>query len=133
MRGSLIDRLRAGTCGDCSSDQVHTRRWSGVWKGSMTLRKQLLAGSAFAAAAVAIAGTLAIEALRARDRRIQLERASAAAVTEHSKEACDASPNWYLAGPREGRPSKEELAQPDADVYTKRPDTKPRFFEFFAF
>lgn len=90
-------------------------------------------GSAVAAAVIAIAGTLAIELVRARDRRIALERASAAAVIEHQKDACDASPNWYLAGPREGRPSKEELAQPDADVYTKRPDTKPRPFEYFAF
>jgi signal transduction histidine kinase len=99
----------------------------------MTLRRQLLLGSAAAAALVAIAGTVAIEALRARDRRIALERASAAAITEHQKEACAASPNWFLAGPREGPPTKEELAQPDADVYTKRPDTKPRPFEFFAF
>lgn len=90
-------------------------------------------GSAVAATVVAILGTIAIEMLRARDRRIQLERAAAAAVTDHQKDACDASPNWFLAGPREGRPTKEELAQPDADVYTKRPDTKPRFFEFFGF
>jgi signal transduction histidine kinase len=99
----------------------------------MTLRKQLMVGSAAAAIAVAVAGTLAIEMLRARDRRIALERASAAAVTEHQKEACEASPNWFLAGPREARPTKEELAQPDADVYTKRPDTKARPFEYFAF
>ncbi len=90
-------------------------------------------GSAAAAAVIAIVGTLSIELVRARDRRIALERASAAAVSEHQKDACEASPNWYLAGPREGRPTKEELAQPDADVYTKRPDTRARFFEFFAF
>ena len=59
----------------------------------MTLRKQLLVGSAAAAAAVAVAGTLAIETLRARDRRITLERASEAAITEHEREACEASPN----------------------------------------
>lgn len=99
----------------------------------MTLRRQLLIGSAVAATVVAITGTVAIETLRARDRRIALERMSAAAITDHQKEACDSSPNWFLAGPREGRPTKEELAQPDADVYTKRPDTKPRFFEYFAF
>lgn len=99
----------------------------------MTLRKQLLAGSAVAAAVIAILGTLAVETVRARDRRIQLERASAAAITEHEQAACDSSPNWFLAGPREGRPTKEELAQPDADVYTKRPDTKARFYEYFAF
>ncbi len=133
MDGSRIDQSRAGICGGCSSDLVHSRPRSGVWKDSMTLRKQLVVGSVAAAAAVAIAGTLAIETLRARDRRIALERASAAAVTEHSKEACDASPNWFLAGPREGRPTQEELAQPDADVYTKRPDTNARPFEFFAF
>jgi signal transduction histidine kinase len=99
----------------------------------MTLQRQLVIGSALAATLVAVTGTLAIEALRVRDRRIGLERASAAAISEHQREACDSSPNWYLAGPRESRPSKEELAQPDADVYTKRPDMKPRPFEYFAF
>jgi hypothetical protein len=99
----------------------------------MTLRKQLLAGGAFAALAVAIAGTIAIDVIRGRDLRLTLERVSAAAITDHQREACDSSPNWYLAGPREARPTKEELAQPDADVYTKRPDTKPRPFEYFAF
>jgi signal transduction histidine kinase len=99
----------------------------------MTLRRQLLIGSAITATLVATAGSVAIDMLRGQERRVQLERASAAAVTDHQKEACDSSPNWYLAGPREDRPSKEELAQPDADVYTKRPDTKPRPFEYFAF
>jgi signal transduction histidine kinase len=99
----------------------------------MTLRKQLLVGCAAAATVVAVAGSIAIEALRGRDLRLALERASAAAITDHQREACEASPNWFLAGPREARPTKEELAQPDADVYTKRPDTKPRPFEYFAF
>jgi signal transduction histidine kinase len=99
----------------------------------MTLRRQCLVGGALAATAVAVVGTLAIEALRFRDLRIGLERAAAATITDSQREACDSSPNWYLAGPRESRPSKEDLAQPDADVYTKRPDTKPRPFEYFAF
>src|SRR4051812_24743092 len=99
----------------------------------MTLRKQLLAGGTVAAFVVATVGTLAVDAIRSRDLRLTLERASAAAITDHQRDACDASPNWYLAGPREARPSKEELAQPDADVYTKRPDTKARPFEYFAF
>jgi len=99
----------------------------------MTLRRSLLLGSVLAALAVAAVGTVLIEGLRARDRAIQLERASAAAIVDHTKDACEANPNWFLAGPREGRPTKEQLAQPDSDVYARRPDTTPRPFEYFAF
>ena len=100
---------------------------------NMTLRRSLILGSVLAAAAVAAAGTGVIEWMRASDRTVQLERAAASAITEHTREACESNPNWFLAGPREGRPTKEELAQPDADVYTRRPDTNGRPFEYFAF
>lgn len=99
----------------------------------MTLRRSLVIGSLFAATVVAVSGTVVIESVRAADRAVLLERAAAAAITEHTREACEANPNWFLSGPREGRPTKEELAQPDADVYTKRPDTQARPFEYFAF
>jgi len=99
----------------------------------MTLRRSLIMGSLAAATVVALTGTLVIEWVRARDRAIQLERASAAAVVQHTREACEANPNWFLAGPREGRPTKEQLAQPDADVFTARPDTQARPYEFFAY
>jgi signal transduction histidine kinase len=99
----------------------------------MTLRRSLLLTSVLMAAIVAALGTVLIEWLRANDRAIQLERASASAINEHTKEGCEAHPNWFLAGPRDARPTQEQLAQPDADVYAQRPDTKPRPFEFFAF
>lgn len=99
----------------------------------MTLRRSLILGSLMAAAVVAAAGTGVAEWLRARDRAQQLENASSAAVVEHVRESCEANPNWFLAGPREDRPTKEQLAQPDADVYTARPDAKPRPFEYFAY
>jgi signal transduction histidine kinase len=99
----------------------------------MTLRRSLIFGSVLAALAVAAAGTVVIEWVRANDRAVELERAAAAAITEHTKDACEANPNWFLAGPREGRPTKEELAQPDADVYARRPDTQARPFEYFAY
>lgn len=99
----------------------------------MTLRRSLILGSLFAATAVAVAGTVVIEWVRANDRAIQLERVAASAITEHTREACEANPNWFLAGPRDGRPTKEELAQPDADVYARRPDTVARPFEYFAY
>lgn len=99
----------------------------------MTLRRSLIVGSLAAAAIIAVAGTVAIEWVRARDRAIQLERASAAAIVEHTREACEANPNWFLAGPRDNRPTKEQLAQPDADVFAPRPDTQPRPYEFFAY
>ena len=99
----------------------------------MTLRRSLMIGSLFAATAIAAAGTSVIEWVRANDRAIQVERAAAAAITEHTREACEANPNWFLAGPREGRPTKDELAQPDADVYARRPDTEARPFDYFAY
>ena len=99
----------------------------------MTLRRSLILGSVMAAAVVAAAGTGVADWLRARDRAAQLENASSAAVVEHVREACEANPNWFLAGPRDDRPTKEQLAQPDADVYTARPDTKTRPFEYFAY
>lgn len=99
----------------------------------MTVRRSLLIGSVVAAVVVAVVGTSLVEWLRARDRATQLERAATAAVVEHVKESCEANPNWFLAGPRGPRPTKEQLAQPDSDVYTPRPDAEPRPFEFFAY
>lgn len=99
----------------------------------MTLRRSLMMGSVTAALIVAAAGTAAVEWLRARDRTIQLERVAHAAVVEHTREACEANPNWFLAGPRGPRPSKEQLAQPDAEVFSPRPDTEARPFEYFAY
>lgn len=99
----------------------------------MTLRRSLILGSVMAATMVAAAGTGVSEWLRARDRAAQLENASSAAIVDHVREACEANPNWFLAGPRDNRPTKEQLAQPDADVYTARPDAKTRPFEYFAY
>lgn len=99
----------------------------------MTLRRSLILGSVGAAVVVAALTTVAIEMIRASDRAFQLERTAAASIVDHTREACEANPNWFLAGPREGRPTKEQLAQPDADVYTPRPDATPRTVEFFAF
>ena len=99
----------------------------------MTLRRSLLLSSLLVSAVAAALGTVAIESLRAADRAIQLERVAASAINEHTKEACEANPNWFLAGPRDARPTKEQLAQPDADVYAQRPDTRARPFEYFAF
>ena len=99
----------------------------------MTLRRTLVLSSVVAAVTVAAVATIAIEMVRASDRAQQLERFVAASIVEHTREACEANPNWFLAGPRDGRPTKEQLALPDADVLTPRPDTKPRTVEFFAF
>ncbi len=99
----------------------------------MTLRRSQIFGSLAAALAVAALGTLVVDGLRSRDRAQQLEQASAASVVQHVRESCEANPNWFLAGPRDDRPSKDQLTQPDADVYTARPDAKARPFEFFAY
>jgi signal transduction histidine kinase len=99
----------------------------------VTLRRKLLLSSLAAALVLSAAATAGVEWLRAADRRVALERASAAAVVQHQREVCEANPNWFLAGPREGRPTKEQMAAPDADVNLQRPDTKPRPFEYFAY
>lgn len=99
----------------------------------MTLRRTLLLSSAATAVIVSVLATIAVESLRARDRVVSLERAAQAAIVQHSREACEANPNWFLAGPRNARPTAEELAQPDADVYAARPDARPRPFDYFAF
>lgn len=99
----------------------------------MTLRRTLLLSSAATATIVAVIATIAVERVRARDRVVSLERAAQAAIVQHSREACEANPNWFLAGPRNARPTTDELAQPDADVYAARPDARQRPFDYFAF
>lgn len=99
----------------------------------MTLRRSLVLGSVLAGIIVAVPATVTMEWLRARDRALQLERAASAAIVEHTRESCEANPNWFLAGPRPARPTKEQMAAPDADVTAPRPDAQPREYDFFAF
>src|SRR5207248_3023401 len=54
-------------------------------------------------------------------------------LTDDTRERCESNPNWFLAGPRPGRPRPEVLAAPDADVTAPRPPTEMLPFEYFAY
>lgn len=89
-------------------------------------------GAALALVA-ALVVTLAVSAVRTRDRGRMLERVSASFMSEITRESCENDPQWFLAGPRIGRPSHEDRAQPDAEVRLPRPTTEALPFEFYAY
>lgn len=99
----------------------------------MTLRRQIAIASLAAALPAAVVMSLAVDWLRDRDRRATLERVSEALLTDALRDACEADPAWFLAGPRAGRPTAAERAMPDADVYLPRPSSDELPFEFFAY
>jgi signal transduction histidine kinase len=99
----------------------------------MTLRIRIVLTSLLAAALAATGLYLAVQSLRARDRATTLDRIARSSMTQHAKDACEAYPNWFLAGPREAAPTREERNQPDADVHLPRPSTKELPLEFFAY
>jgi signal transduction histidine kinase len=68
-----------------------------------------------------------------RDRRALLERVAEAQLTDVTRDACQADPGWFLAGPRTGRPSLAERQMPDADALLPRPRAEEMPFEFFAY
>jgi len=74
-----------------------------------------------------------VEWLRARDRAVALERVVASYQTELARQSCESDPQWFLAGPRVGRPSAEARLQPDADVRLPRPSSDPLPLEVFAY
>jgi signal transduction histidine kinase len=98
----------------------------------MLLRRLILI-SLILALAVAAVASWGIERVRARDRALAIERMAATQTTDLIRARCEASPNWFLAGPREAAPSAALLAQPDGDVLAPRPDANPRPVEFFAY
>jgi signal transduction histidine kinase len=100
---------------------------------TMKLRPRLLVTAVAVALPLTILLFMVNEHLRARDRRLTLERVVASQLTDDTRERCEANPNWFLAGPRPDRPSAEVLAAPDADVNAPRPPTQVLPFEFFAY
>ncbi len=95
-------------------------------------RRVLLAsvGFAFIAAVVLL---LVVERVRRADAVAALQRVAQAHQTDAVRDACEADPLWFLAGPRSGRPTMAERALPDADVKLPRPSRDELPFEFFAF
>lgn len=99
----------------------------------MTLTRRVILISAVLALLAAALVTLTVSAVRARDRGAVLQRVSASFLTEVTRESCESDAQWFLAGPRIGRPSREDRAQPDADVRLPRPSNEAMPFEFYAF
>jgi len=99
----------------------------------MKLLPRLLVIALVIALPLAIALFAIVDHLRARDRELALERMVASQVTDDTRERCESNPNWFLAGPRPDRPSREVLAAPDADVNAPRPPTQALPFEYFAY
>src|SRR5262245_30294293 len=99
----------------------------------MKLRPRLLLTALAIALPLAIVLYLVGEQLRTRDARQILERVVASQLTDDTRERCESNPNWFLAGPRPDRPSRDVLAAPDADVNAPRPPTQALPFEYFAY
>jgi signal transduction histidine kinase len=99
----------------------------------MTLaRRNLIAALALALPAAAIV-VMVMGWIDRRDRAALLERAAESFLNEVVRDACVNDAQWFLAGPRTGRPRPEERLQPDADVRLPRPSAEPLPFEYFAY
>lgn len=99
----------------------------------MTVRTKLALTSALIAVPVAYGIFGFVQAIRARDLAAALERTATASLTEGSRAQCEEYPQWFLAGPRESRPTLAERQQPDADALVKRPSAAALPYEFFAY
>ena len=99
----------------------------------MTLGRQNIFIALFVAIPAALLIFIAMNWVERRDRVALLERIAQAQMNEVSREACENDPQWFLAGPRVGRPRPEERLQPDADVRLPRPKADELPFEYFAY
>src|SRR6186997_1570142 len=99
----------------------------------MTLGRQNILTALFVAIPASLIIYTAMSWLERRDRVALLERVAQAQLNEVSREACENDPQWFLAGPRIGRPRPEERLQPDADVRLPRPKNDELPFEYFAY
>src|SRR3990172_7718265 len=99
----------------------------------MTLARRNILAALLIALPAAMAIYTGINQVERRDRKALLERIAQAHLTELVRDACVADAQWFLAGPRTGRPRPEERLQPDADVRLPRPSADPLPFEYFAY
>jgi signal transduction histidine kinase len=95
-------------------------------------RRNILAALILALPAALIIFT-AVNWLESRDRTALLERIAQSQLNEVTRDACQNDPQWFLAGPRTGRPKPEDRLQPDADVHLPRPSATELPFEYFAY
>src|SRR6478736_1738812 len=99
----------------------------------MKLRLRLLITAFVAAVPAAILLYLLVDHFREQEQRLTLERVVAAQLTDDTRQRCESNPNWFLAGPRPDRPTAEQLAAPDADVYAPRPQIQNLPVDYFAY
>lgn len=99
----------------------------------MTLGRRATIVSLLLALPASVLVVFGVERIRVRDAAAAIERVARGHQTEVVREACESDPQWFLAGPRIGRPTMAERAQPDADVKLPRPSRDELSFEFFAY
>jgi len=99
----------------------------------MTLSRRVTLVSIGLAVLAVVLLVLVVERVRDRDAAAALVRVSDAHLTDVVRDACEADPQWFLAGPRGSRPSMAERALPDADVRLPRPSRDELPLEYFAY
>ena len=99
----------------------------------MTLRRRVIITALLLALPAAALVLLIVEWRRGRDAQLALERVAAMHLTETVRDACQADPQWFLAGPRAGRPPLNARNVPDADVVLPRPNPAPLPIDVFAY
>ena len=99
----------------------------------MTLARRTIIASLVLALPAAALMVFVTDQVRSRDATAALERVVQGSLTEANREACENDPQWFLAGPRENKPTPAERLQPDADVHLKRPSRDELPFEFFPY
>jgi signal transduction histidine kinase len=99
----------------------------------MKLRPRLLAMALAVSLPCAVLLYFVQDWLRSRDERAFLDRFVVSQLTDDTRERCESNPNWFLAGPRPDRPTPQQLAAPDADVYAPRPQIQSLPFDYFAY
>jgi signal transduction histidine kinase len=99
----------------------------------MTLARRTIIASLVLALPAAALIVFVTDQVRTRDMATSLGRMVQGSLTEAHREACEADPQWFLAGPRESRPTRAERSQPDADVNLRRPSKDELPFEFFPY
>jgi len=99
----------------------------------MTLQRRIVITALVVAVPAAAIALTATEWRRSRDRWLALERVAASFRSDIMRETCETDSQWFLAGPRVGRPTMAERQIPDPDVFLPRPNTDERPFEIFAY
>ena len=99
----------------------------------MTLRLRIAITALLLVLPAAALVVVTVDWLRGRDAQVALERVAAMYMTETMRDACQSDPQWFLAGPRSGRPPLSARNIPDPDVHLPRPSPDPLPIDVFAY